>query len=415
MQVTTCLDTHYCYPRAAHPQHWIFALESFSYNLRALRAMQEEAVAEPPAAVLHEVSTTMGSKDDDVGAQVAESDGDSQPQHPAATVPVAALAASPSREVGDEPSPEQLAVTPFEKPMNPTAPVISDTPGPIPFHVPASPSTPTAPTVILSRNESYAMLRATFDAIDKDRSGACSSEEIFAAVDDLELGISPERLAKSISEADVDGSGEIEFDEFIALMRHLLYDEQWQPRSKQNKGLPSFQALGAWEAILSFFWRPESQSAGTPEGKAGGKARQQQEEGQGAKRVGREEPDDVSSPSTRRSRTPSSPSTMRSRTPKTVSKNPGYKQPNALKSGRNTPAMKFKDASQAKDFFTAPVVPKGTRLSTTTQLSRAPALSRSGSNVSTHAASRPGARAAFGSGTFGRLGLAPRLPNRPVR
>ena len=65
-------------------------------------------------------------------------------------------------------------------------------------------------------------LRDVFEEFDKDESGTISTEEMFSMVVDMDLGLSNEEIAKLIKETDEDGSGEIEFEEFVqALRRHM--------------------------------------------------------------------------------------------------------------------------------------------------------------------------------------------------
>lgn len=61
-------------------------------------------------------------------------------------------------------------------------------------------------------------LRTTFDQFDADASGAIDAKEIEALMQSLGMLMDAEALAQMVKEADTDGSGEIEFDEFYAVM-----------------------------------------------------------------------------------------------------------------------------------------------------------------------------------------------------
>jgi hypothetical protein len=87
----------------------------------------------------------------------------------------------------------------------------------------AVPLTPTpAP---LSEEEIRAKLHAVFESFDKDASGAVSIDEMFEMCSNLNLGMSEDELRRLLSEADADGSGEIDFDEFVAALQKSLSGE----------------------------------------------------------------------------------------------------------------------------------------------------------------------------------------------
>lgn len=64
-------------------------------------------------------------------------------------------------------------------------------------------------------------LRATFDMFDKDRSGKIDNGEVVDLLNGEELkGLaSKEAIAQALKEIDTNGDGEIDFDEFMQMMK----------------------------------------------------------------------------------------------------------------------------------------------------------------------------------------------------
>merc|ERR1740129_328219 len=60
--------------------------------------------------------------------------------------------------------------------------------------------------------------REIFDLVDTDRSGTIGTEELGRLMDTLGVRTTPEELKLMVSEIDEDGSGEIDFDEFVLVM-----------------------------------------------------------------------------------------------------------------------------------------------------------------------------------------------------
>jgi len=61
-------------------------------------------------------------------------------------------------------------------------------------------------------------LREAFDLFDVDKSGAIDYKELKAALKALGMKIDKHELKKMITEVDADGSGSIEFPEFLQMM-----------------------------------------------------------------------------------------------------------------------------------------------------------------------------------------------------
>ena len=71
--------------------------------------------------------------------------------------------------------------------------------------------------IVNSGNE----IRQQFDFFDKDGSGKVSKSELKKALKELNEKISKTELKRMIKEADVDGDGEIDFDEFSKILSNV--------------------------------------------------------------------------------------------------------------------------------------------------------------------------------------------------
>jgi hypothetical protein len=65
-------------------------------------------------------------------------------------------------------------------------------------------------------------LRKIFDRFDEDKSGHISTVEMTAMVKTLKMAMSSADIKKMMAEADPDGSGEVDFDEFCSSVKHQI-------------------------------------------------------------------------------------------------------------------------------------------------------------------------------------------------
>jgi len=73
-------------------------------------------------------------------------------------------------------------------------------------------------TEVALTNEEIAEFREAFELFDKDNSGSVSAEELGAVMKALGHTPSEQELKDMINEVDLDGNGEIDFNEFLEMM-----------------------------------------------------------------------------------------------------------------------------------------------------------------------------------------------------
>mmetsp|Transcript_12848 Transcript_12848/g.38681 ORF Transcript_12848/g.38681 Transcript_12848/m.38681 type:complete len:169 (+) Transcript_12848:87-593(+) len=81
-------------------------------------------------------------------------------------------------------------------------------------------------------------LKELFDQFDADGSGAICDKELKVMMRKQGLDLSRDELIRMIMEVDENGSGEIELDEFIAMMRPKVLERD--PRDEILKAFPLF-------------------------------------------------------------------------------------------------------------------------------------------------------------------------------
>merc|ERR1712242_312531 len=67
-------------------------------------------------------------------------------------------------------------------------------------------------------DEQTAEFREAFALFDKDGDGTISTKELGTVMNSLGQKPTPQELENMIKEVDIDGNGEIDFDEFLAMM-----------------------------------------------------------------------------------------------------------------------------------------------------------------------------------------------------
>jgi len=70
--------------------------------------------------------------------------------------------------------------------------------------------------------EEIAEFREIFNLVDRDGGGEITKDELGELMDTLGIDASPEEIDAMISEIDQDGSGSIDFEEFVAVMSRKL-------------------------------------------------------------------------------------------------------------------------------------------------------------------------------------------------
>ena len=78
---------------------------------------------------------------------------------------------------------------------------------------------PGAPPASSTGRLNEAGLRAVFRKFDADNSGGISTEEVGRMVKELKLGLTAAQVKQLMVEADPDGSGTIEYSEFVAVLK----------------------------------------------------------------------------------------------------------------------------------------------------------------------------------------------------
>lgn len=73
--------------------------------------------------------------------------------------------------------------------------------------------------------EQIALLKNAFDAFDQEKKGCIGTVMVGTILGMLGISLTEKMLQEIIQEVDTDGSGEIEFDEFVQLASKFLIEE----------------------------------------------------------------------------------------------------------------------------------------------------------------------------------------------
>lgn len=73
--------------------------------------------------------------------------------------------------------------------------------------------------------EQIAMLKKAFEAFDREKKGSISTAMVGTILQMLGHSVTDKMLAEIIAEVDEDGSGELEFEEFVTLAARFLVEE----------------------------------------------------------------------------------------------------------------------------------------------------------------------------------------------
>ncbi|KAK2709415.1 troponin C, isoallergen Bla g 6.0101-like isoform X1 [Artemia franciscana] len=83
--------------------------------------------------------------------------------------------------------------------------------------------------------EQTAMLRKAFDAFDREKKGSINTGMVGTILQLLGVHVTDNMLRDIIQEVDEDGSGELEFDEFVQLSAKFLIEEDEVETQKELK------------------------------------------------------------------------------------------------------------------------------------------------------------------------------------
>ena len=120
-----------------------------------------------------------------------------------------------------------LVRPPNSKPASPSSVMQLDAPASPPAKTEASPvEVKPKPAVQaqapMTEDELRTKLRPIFDKFDVDASGCISTDEMTNILKQLKIKMSPEQIGAMMKEADPDGSGSVDFEEFVTVLKRQM-------------------------------------------------------------------------------------------------------------------------------------------------------------------------------------------------
>ncbi|XP_063238642.1 troponin C, isoallergen Bla g 6.0101-like [Bacillus rossius redtenbacheri] len=89
--------------------------------------------------------------------------------------------------------------------------------------------------------EQMALLKRAFDAFDREKKGCINTSMVGMILDMLGSKPDDETLQEIILEVDADGSGELEFEEFVTLASRFLGEEEENTEAMQDELREAFR------------------------------------------------------------------------------------------------------------------------------------------------------------------------------
>nr|AVA17384.1 putative Per a 6 allergen variant [Periplaneta americana] len=84
-------------------------------------------------------------------------------------------------------------------------------------------------------DEQIQLLKKAFDAFDREKNGFISTDMVGTILEMLGHPLDDDMLEEIISEVDADGSGELEFQEFVTLAARFLVEEDAEAMQQELK------------------------------------------------------------------------------------------------------------------------------------------------------------------------------------
>ena len=104
-------------------------------------------------------------------------------------------------------------------------------------------------------------LRPIFDRFDEDRSGSVSTAEMGKIFKAMKVATTPEQMKNMMAEADPDGSGEVDFEEFVAVLKKQMAEGGSQlaafvnANAEDDGGMNSMVVYEFVHALIRLAWK----------------------------------------------------------------------------------------------------------------------------------------------------------------